>query len=109
MDLITDEIKFIFRTVGTQRGSPDPMVIVRLYCENGALNWYIIEYDFLKNNYYGYLHNIRFIEKSCWGTFSVKNMEEIHAPFGPLIVLDRDFIEKPISELVPGIENNSSH
>jgi hypothetical protein len=100
MKLLTKEIENTFTKIGSQEGTPDPVVVCKFFNPVGAGTWYATEYDPESRIFFGYAaifgdHNDE------WGYFSLDELESLKLPFGLGIERDIYFTPKPVSQVVP--------
>jgi len=100
MKLLTKALEKRFSEVGSQADKPDPLVIAKFFNPAGAGTWYATEYDPRCRIFFGYV-SIFGDHNDEWGSFGLKELEEVRGTFGLGIERDRWFQEKPISEIEP--------
>jgi hypothetical protein len=93
MKLITEEIQKLFREVGSQSESEDPLVICKFFNPTGAGTWFATEYDGESRIFFGYAS---IFGDHCdeWGSFSLDELESYRGKFG--LGIERDLYFKPM-------------
>ena len=96
INLINDELKTTFRTIGQQEEATDPMVIAKFFNPCGAQTWYAISYDESSNCCFGYVTGFNVNEL---GYFSIDELESLSLPYGLSIERDLYFTPALLSEI----------
>lgn len=97
MKLITKELENRFAQIGDQSQSKDPVIVAKFFNPCGAETWYATEYDKDNDICFGYVTGMWEDE---FGSFSIKELEELKLPFGLHIERDRFFKEIRFNELI---------
>ena len=100
MKLLTKEIEEQFKAIGYQGSVKDPVIVAKFFNPAGAGTWYATEYDPETRTFYGYV-SIFGDHNDEWGSFSLKELEEVRGQFGLGIERDRFFRQQSISEVEP--------
>ena len=100
MKLMTKELEEQFKKVGSQENVSDPLVIAKFFNPCGQATWWATEYNSRNKEFFGFV-NLTGEEFSEWGSFSLKELEEITLPFGLKIERDLYFTPQSISKIMP--------
>ncbi len=97
MKLMTKEIEKRFKTIGSQDGDKDPIVVAKFFYPAGAGSWFATEYNPIDKIFFGY---VSIFGNHCdeWGSFSLDELQNFKGRFGLGIERDLYCGEKPISE-----------
>ena len=98
MKLLTEKLEKRFKEIGSQENDKNPIVIAKFFNPTGAGTWYATEYDSKEKIFFGYVS----IFGDCndeWGSFSLKELEELKVGFGLNIERDLHFQEQKINKL----------
>lgn len=105
MKLITKELEKRFAEIGDQSESLDPIIVAKFFNPAGRQTWYAIEFDKANNICFGYVTGFDFDE---FGSFSIKELEELKLPFGLHVERDRFFKETRFKELIKEHEQDNN-
>ncbi|MCK9544957.1 MAG: DUF2958 domain-containing protein [Novosphingobium sp.] len=97
MKLLTKQLEERFKKIGSQENAKDPIAIAKFFNPTGAGTWIATEYDSKNKIFYGFVS----IFGDHWGSFSLKELEDLKLPFGLGIERDMYFEEQPISKVFP--------
>jgi hypothetical protein len=100
MKLMTKELEAQFKKIGSQEKSKDPIVVAKFFNPVGRGDWYATEYDPVDKIFFGYV-SIFGDHNDEWGSFSLKELEELKLPFGLGIERDIFFKPEPMSKVCP--------
>jgi hypothetical protein len=95
MKLLTKEIVKSFAKVGSQQDVLDPIIIAKFFDPTSSWTWYATEYNPQTKIFFGLVDGF---EKE-WGSFSLKELENITTKMGLGLERDKYFEERPVSEL----------
>ncbi|MFA5080781.1 MAG: DUF2958 domain-containing protein [Candidatus Paceibacterota bacterium] len=100
MKLMTKELEEQFKKVGNQENVRDPIVVCKFFNPCGQATWLSTEYDPKTKIFFGY---VSIFGDACdeWGSFSLKELEEITLSFGLKIERDLYFTPQSISKIMP--------
>ena len=97
INLINQELKKVFASIGTQEDVSDPIIIAKFFNPSGSQTWYAISYDEVNNICFGYVTG--FYENEL-GYFSIDELESLQVPpFGLRIERDIYFDSCRLSEI----------
>ncbi len=97
MKLITKELEKRFAEVGDQSQSSNPLIIAKFFAPSHSATWYATEYDSETQICYGFVAGLWEDE---FGSFSIRELEELRLPFGLHVERDRFFKEIRFKELI---------
>jgi len=97
---MTKELEEQFKKVGSQEDVRDPIVICKFFNPCGQSTWWATEYNPKNKEFFGFV-NLMGEEFAEWGSFSMKELEEIILPFRLKIERDLYFTPQPISKVMP--------
>lgn len=100
MKLLTKELENRFEQIGSQEEIPmgDKIIIAKFFNPSGAGTWYATEYDPIEKIFFGFV-SIFGDWNDEWGSFGLKELEEIKLPFGLTIERDIHFAEVRAREI----------
>lgn len=101
MKLLTKELLKRFEEVGSQEKVPleDKLIIAKFFNPVGAGTWYATEFNPKTEEFFGYV-SIFGDWNDEWGSFSLRELEELQLPFGMHIERDLHFGERKASEVI---------
>ena len=100
MPLLPDELKNRLPELYSQQDELDPVVYARLYMPEISLNFYVIDGG-IEAGYWVVFCFYVANEKSGFAPFPLDLLELLKGPEGHALVLDPDFPEGPLTDVVP--------
>lgn len=95
MKLLTSNILNLFKAIGDQSQSEDPIVVAKFFTPDGGWTWYATEYNPEDKIFFGYVVG-HFPE---WGTFALEDLKSVRGVLNLPIERDLYFDSKRFSEL----------
>lgn len=97
MRLLSQELREILPSPGSQRDSSDPMIYAKFWIPEVNWTWYVIEGEPSRQGFRFYGYVIGLDEE--WEEFSLRDLEVVRGPDGHRVRRDDDFVPGPWSEV----------
>jgi len=95
MKLLTKEIRRRLPALGSIANEKDPTVQVKFFTPDSHWTWYAVEFD-SEDIFFGYVEGL----ENEFGTFSLRELEELRGPWNLPVERDKFFKPCPLSEVI---------